>query len=593
MKNETRHGPRTPNLVPATRTHLNEIPTPQRDYRICDDSIFGDGIIIHEVSPHESFNANYAPLAHLTEEIYDQMIVDEPDIGRLFTVEELSYYTTSMLWLRLISLKEKMNRSALTQHEKAVLKQISDRVFSLPGIISTYLQQIENITDSMGKVIEHRIPTLPVIANGPYTGYHAQMCTVDMFNIFSEIPTLGTAGIVMSLTSPLVAPEIVHHVFPIPGYLFNRNLAGNIFEIGTRSEDILTRLAEFGITPTHFPETVPNTRFNIDYIDRLSQMIGSLESFRIEKLVFNKLTTEGSDAQIVICEPRPTEDADNNWLSCTVESSTAHQPATATIGASYAFGFNVRKANRENVGNDVANIAANYCPVSRIDDPQVPNGIPLPVQVIDDRDSRLQLSLVYETRRAYRAKRDSLIADGVLNQPKPRSRSQSQPESPGSISSSQPKVLQAEEILLQQDTDNVNTDDQLLAAIRWLETNFAPWGDVREKWAQTSSFRLKRIQEGAVKYNDIRQYFDKFRPLQEPHGHMLLLNDFHSMYPGSETMLFDGLLRTKELIIEKAKLFVGNRKTSDPNYYELRSFWIATSCQPQTNGRYLFCYYLE
>ena len=55
------------------------------------------------------------------------------------------------MWLKLIDVKAKQGRQALTSQEKDIRKATQDIEFNVPQPIHAYISQIGNVTDGMGK----------------------------------------------------------------------------------------------------------------------------------------------------------------------------------------------------------------------------------------------------------------------------------------------------------------------------------------------------------------------------------------------------------------------------------------------------------
>lgn len=135
-------------------------------------------------------------------ETYDAMRVDEKQIDRVIAREEVSYYATAMLQLKLIETKAKQGDSNLTSAEKDIRKATSDDVFNVRQPLFICLKKIGTYTDKMGKEIRLEIPPLPTTVVQNFGGYHAPAVNVDTHVMFEGIPSLGIAGdMVMALAS--------------------------------------------------------------------------------------------------------------------------------------------------------------------------------------------------------------------------------------------------------------------------------------------------------------------------------------------------------------------------------------------------------
>jgi hypothetical protein len=147
-------------------------------------------------------------------------------------------------------------------------------------IMNSFISQIGNVTDKMGKETELEVPTLPVSQAQRYGGYHAPTIDRESHNLFEEIPSLGIAGdMVMAVASAADEPEPNFHVQRPPGAIFTENLCGRFYPIGPRRAEIRQRLASQGITSTEFPEYVAGTRFNLKYMLSISDQMNRVMTY--------------------------------------------------------------------------------------------------------------------------------------------------------------------------------------------------------------------------------------------------------------------------------------------------------------------------
>lgn len=72
------------------------------------------------IDPQQNFSATYARLPLLDAETYDSIQPDEGRLGRVLSREELNYYSTGLLWLRMLDIKAKQGRQSLTSGEKDI-----------------------------------------------------------------------------------------------------------------------------------------------------------------------------------------------------------------------------------------------------------------------------------------------------------------------------------------------------------------------------------------------------------------------------------------------------------------------------------------
>lgn len=342
--------------VPAPMVDMSTSqPTPQRNESIISEAIFGVDVRVTPITPHENFNSSYANLQTLSEETFDQYATDERQLDRVIERSEFVYYTTSLLWMRLIDLKAKLAIEALTDEEQEIRTATVDETFNIPQPIYIYLAQIGDVVDKMGKTTEIAVPPLPIAVAGGFGGYHAQTIDVDTHNIFEEVPTLGIAAdSVMALTSVNAAPQTAVRVALPRGARVTSNLLCYVSPIVQRRDEIKRRLAGQGITTTTFPEFVTNTRFNLKYIKSLSDIVGKFETFSNERTVFRHMPQTGGETQVIQTKPIG-EDPQANWKCKTVVATSATKEAPAAMGAAYMFGFQLHKHSTGNADITLAN----------------------------------------------------------------------------------------------------------------------------------------------------------------------------------------------------------------------------------------------
>lgn len=137
-KQNKRNGPKGPELAPPTHLEANKHPTPQRNDSIIAEAIFGVDILVVAIQPLQEFNANFSKIIDITLMTFQNMIPDVNQIDRKFTKEELAYYATAMLWIRLIDIKSKQSKTALNATEKEILKSSEDIAWTVPQPIHAY-----------------------------------------------------------------------------------------------------------------------------------------------------------------------------------------------------------------------------------------------------------------------------------------------------------------------------------------------------------------------------------------------------------------------------------------------------------------------
>jgi hypothetical protein len=218
-------GPTSPNVVPGSEVNTPQKPTAQRNESIIAESIFGVDVCVVPIQPRQNFQTNLAKIDDLAVETYTSYIPDVKQLDRKLAKEEMSYYATGLLWLKLIDVKAKQGRQALTSEEKEVRKATQEVEFSVPQPIYAYLTQIGNVTDKMGKETELDVPPLPIAVAQGLGGYHAPRINAHNHNLFEEVPSLGVTGdMVMMLTAEAHEPELNIRIGHVQMFLFYQSL---------------------------------------------------------------------------------------------------------------------------------------------------------------------------------------------------------------------------------------------------------------------------------------------------------------------------------------------------------------------------------
>jgi hypothetical protein len=231
-------------MVEGSHAHVEQKPTAQRNESIISEAIFGYDVSVVPIDPRQNFSTNLCKLPTIAAETHANYQPDVKTLDRQLAKEELSYYATGLMWLKMIDVKAKQGRQALTSAEKDIRKATMDTVFNVPQPIYSFISQIWNVTDKMGKETELEVPPLPVSQAQGYGGCHAPAIDKDSHNLFKEVPSLGIAGdMVMAVASAADEPEPNFHVQRPPGAIFTENLCGRYYPIGPRRAEIRQRLA--------------------------------------------------------------------------------------------------------------------------------------------------------------------------------------------------------------------------------------------------------------------------------------------------------------------------------------------------------------
>ncbi|KAJ8978102.1 hypothetical protein NQ317_018968 [Molorchus minor] len=179
-----------------------------------DSSIFSTGISVRENVARCTFAPSTPALIEISRQTYSELITDDPSLSKIVLPEYLDYYSTAMLWFRILTLKAK-NSQALTVQEQETLELIQTSSFLLPEPILLQLRAIGNIVTSTKQHLYPEFSPLPSEVIAGFGGYYGQLVppaaaapvavhgaatppppVVDnmLHNLYEEIPCLGVVA---------------------------------------------------------------------------------------------------------------------------------------------------------------------------------------------------------------------------------------------------------------------------------------------------------------------------------------------------------------------------------------------------------------
>lgn len=343
-KQSTRSKPISKTLPPPAHLDKAATPTPQKNHPIWADSIFGVDVSVRELTVNEEFTPTFSRLPDIVSEVHSCLTGDDYNIGKNLTKEMLNYYASTLLWGRLLDIKRKRCYSSLSETELKLLQAISEQEWNVPQPLYLYYRSIGHVRDKTGKTVFLKDHTLPVIAAQNRSGYHSSTIDASNHNLYEEMPSLGICGdILMAIASDEPAPV------PTIGPLQNdtnptENLLGYMGPIGTRKEEIKILLNSIGITNDQFHEIVPNTRLNLQLMQKISDYLYTTRTFRNEKIKIDSLTSDGEPVQFIRTKPTADNTNENTrWTNKIIRPYSTNAEATTTFGASYFVGFQLYK----------------------------------------------------------------------------------------------------------------------------------------------------------------------------------------------------------------------------------------------------------
>lgn len=158
-------GPSSPQ-VPAP-TALGVKPTAQKNTPMWADSIFGIDVSVREINVNQEIMPSFARLPEIVDEVFTSIGGDDNNLSKQMSKGMLSYYSTAMLWARLLDIKAKRGDTALSFGEQEFLKSISGHEYNIPQPIYLFLKGVGEVKDATGKTVHLTNHTLPrTVVNG-------------------------------------------------------------------------------------------------------------------------------------------------------------------------------------------------------------------------------------------------------------------------------------------------------------------------------------------------------------------------------------------------------------------------------------------
>lgn len=128
--------------------------------------------------------------------MYSELITDDSSLTKVLLPEYVDYYSTAMLWLRIVNLKLK-NSQPLTEEEDSLQGLTQSSSFIVPEPLNLQLRQLGNTVSLTRQHLYPTFPPLPVEILQGHGGYYGELLPpeeggdVTIHNCYEEIPCLG------------------------------------------------------------------------------------------------------------------------------------------------------------------------------------------------------------------------------------------------------------------------------------------------------------------------------------------------------------------------------------------------------------------
>lgn len=285
----------------ASNTQIANNPTPQRNDSLCKDAIFTPEIYVKENNMRKEFQPSVIRLTDLTEQVWNELSVDNPQIDKQMLIEGFRYYTSALFWIRAVQLK-KANNYTLTDNEVRLLSIFDGTVLNIPEPIMLYLNGFGTIEDvGTGQQLIATFPALPDIPVNGFGGYWGQIGAQN-HALYEDYPNLGVMAEGLRQALSDAGPGIYVSAIAPEDLTPNGNLQGFRSLVNRRGEAKNLFLTK-GITADAFPESVPNTAFNYGLITAISAWVGTSSTFKTTGSDLTKSSKTGINAQLVCAKP--------------------------------------------------------------------------------------------------------------------------------------------------------------------------------------------------------------------------------------------------------------------------------------------------
>lgn len=341
-----------------------------------EDSVFIMGNRVKEDVIRVPFSQSFCALIDIVQKMFMHLQVDDSSFPKALSQKAVNYYATGLLWLRFVTLKEKLSQELTTQ-EKDLLLIAEQNLFSVPDPILYQLKMVGEI-QAVGR--QHLVPNLPTLPTSPVKGFgvYYGRITVDNHNLYEEVPCLGVMAEALRAFCTDTDPGPYPSNLSTNDRVVNQNLLGYDI-IRTKNPEAVEFIEMYDIKPDRFPEQPALTGFNLELMKAISKEISTSLSFRVSTLNLRTLSASGSLAQTIIQYPQPIEDErvleKRGWYQLT---SVNNQQLTICGGA-LAYAPQLRKTSNTRA------TAEKWCCISRP-----------PESWIDNRNERRDLPEQYK-----------------------------------------------------------------------------------------------------------------------------------------------------------------------------------------------------
>ncbi|XP_018400806.1 PREDICTED: uncharacterized protein LOC108778191 [Cyphomyrmex costatus] len=278
---------------------VRQFPIPQ--YDPAKNSIFASvAMSLEEVNLYKRITPSAPTLMDISRRVYFDLFLYDLNVRKKILPEYLDYYSTSLLWFRIVSLKMK-HFQPITPEERDLLLILQQFSFTIPEPILLQLQVFGSVQTRTGEHLYPWFPKLPTSQIGEYGGFYGPV-TKDNHNLYEEIPCLGVLSEAVRQSISDAPPGQYASSLNTDELTMTENLLG-YFPLGIRDNEAKNIAFDAGIKVDLFPSYPYNTGMNLKLIMSISNIIAQTKVFELFTVNFNDLAKEGSVIQTVMVHP--------------------------------------------------------------------------------------------------------------------------------------------------------------------------------------------------------------------------------------------------------------------------------------------------
>lgn len=184
-------GPASREVTPPTALEKAKTPTPPKNTPMWADSVFGIDVSVRELDVRQEISPSFGRLPEIVEEVYSAISGDDLSLNKQMTKGMLMYYTTAILWARLLDIKAKRGNTNLTFTEQEFCKCVNTQEFNIPQPLYLFLKGIGEVRDPTGKTVHLADHVLPTVIQQGFGGYFSANVDANSHNLYEEIPCFG------------------------------------------------------------------------------------------------------------------------------------------------------------------------------------------------------------------------------------------------------------------------------------------------------------------------------------------------------------------------------------------------------------------